>query len=134
MTWLLALLLLAASLSPSSCQLDPDKDLSAFPPFGTASQNFDIFGSAQLLSDTIVLTPHSPSHLLGAIWAKTANPHTYWEAEFSFRASGTERGGMGLAFWYAAKRGLGGNVFGSIDQWNGLGIFFDPNTGGRVAP
>jgi Legume-like lectin family len=114
------------------CQSRPDKSFSLSQPFTSNAQNFDVFGSATMHSDTIVLTPHSPSHLLGAIWAKNPNPHTYWEADFSFRASGAERGGMGLAFWYSAKRGLGGEVFGSIDQWDGLGLFFDGNTGGRV--
>jgi hypothetical protein len=47
--------------------------------------------------------------------------------------TGAERGGTGLAFWYASKLGLGGNVFGSVDQWDGLGAFFDANTGGKVS-
>ena len=29
------------------------------------------------------------------------------------------------AFWYTESRGQDGPVFGSNDQWNGLGIFFD---------
>lgn len=29
------------------------------------------------------------------------------------------------AFWYTAQRGTEGPVFGSNDQWKGLGIFFD---------
>ena len=80
-----------------------------------------------------MLTPYSPPHVIGAIWSKKANPHVYWEAEFSFRVTGAERGGTGLAFWYVTKRGLGGNVFGSVDQWDGLGVFFDGNTGGKVS-
>ena len=116
-------------------QLQRDSALSLSKPFDLyAKNNFDVFGSATVLSDTIVVTPHSPSHLLGAIWAKTANVHTYWEAEFSFRSSGAERGGIGLAFWYTSKRGLGGDVFGSIDQWDGLGLFFDSNTREKVPP
>lgn len=102
-------------------------------PFTSITNDFDTFGSTTLHSDTIVLTPHSPSHTIGAIWSKSTNPHKYWEAEFSFRASGAERGGLGLAFWYSARRGLGGNVFGSIDAWDGLGLFFDANTGGKVS-
>ena len=123
---------LTALIGLAKCQ-HPDPSLSMAQPFSSASRDFDTFGSANLLSDTIVLTPHSPGHLLGAIWSKIANPHEYWEAEFSFRAQGAERGGNGLAFWYSSKRGLGGNVFGSVDPWDGLGVFFDPNTGGRVS-
>jgi mannose-binding lectin 2 len=134
MTPLLSLLLLLTTfLSPTTCQLQKDADFSISQPFTSGSQNFDTFGSATLHSDTIVLTPHSPAHVIGAVWSKKANPHVYWEAEFSFRVTGAERGGTGLAFWYASKRGLGGNVFGSVDQWDGLGAFFDANTGGKVS-
>ena len=35
-------------------------------------------------------------------------------------------GADGLAFWYTDQKGdYNGNVFGSSDKWNGLGIFFD---------
>lgn len=114
------------------CQLHPDNSLSLSLPFTSATADWDTFGAATLHSDTVVLTPHSPSHLLGALWSKKPNQHTFWEAEFSFRAMGAERGGTGLAFWYATKRGLGGNVFGSVDQWDGFGLFFDGNSGGKV--
>lgn len=126
------LLSLFTGLALSQSPADPDFTLAQ--PFTSMSDlpPFDTFGSAQVHSDTIVLTPHSPSHLLGAIWSKKRNPYIYWEAEFSIRVSGQERGGQGLAFWYAEKRGLGGNVFGSVDNWDGLGVFFDANTGGRV--
>ena len=29
------------------------------------------------------------------------------------------------ALWYTESKGVEGPVFGSNDQWNGLGIFFD---------
>jgi lectin, mannose-binding 2 len=131
MMHLLSLFLsLTILLSLVICQ--PDSAFSFSQPLTSATQNWDTFGSATLHSDTIILTPHSPPHLIGAIWAKKPNPHLYWEAEFIFRVSGAERGGKGLAFWYASRRGIGGSVFGSHDQWDGLGLFFDTNTGGRV--
>ena len=34
-------------------------------------------------------------------------------------------GADGLAFWYTAARGVEGPVYGSNDQWIGLGVFFD---------
>src|SRR2546423_3330518 len=132
MPHLIVLTLFSIFACIARCQLHPDTSFTISHPFTSATQNYDTFGSAMLHSDTVVLTPHSPAHLLGALWAKKTNPHLYWEAEFSFRASGAERGGNGLAFWYSTKRGLGGNVFGSIDAWDGLGLFFDSNTGGRV--
>jgi hypothetical protein len=134
MTPLLSLsLLLSSFLSLTTCQHQNDPDFSLSQPFTSGTQPFDAFGSAMSHSDTIVLTPHSPPHVIGAVWSKKPNPHVYWEADFSFRVTGAERGGTGLAFWYTAKRGLGGNVFGSVDQWDGLGVFFDANTGGKVS-
>jgi hypothetical protein len=129
---MLHVLVLLSLLPFATCQLHPDNSLSLSFPFTSATTNWDTFGSATLHSDTVVLTPHSPSHLLGALWSKMPNPHQFWEVEFSFRAMGAERGGLGLAFWYAAKRGIAGNVFGSSDQWDGLGLFFDGNSGGKV--
>ena len=120
-----SIFLLAILFSTVTCQNGKD------PPFTSAIRDFDTFGSATVHSDTIVLTPHSP-HSIGAIWSRLANPYKYWEVEFSFRVSGAERGGIGLAFWYSARRGLGGSVFGSIDAWDGLGVFFDANSGGKV--
>ncbi len=29
------------------------------------------------------------------------------------------------AFWFTDQKGVEGPVFGSSDQWNGLGVFFD---------
>jgi hypothetical protein len=114
-----------------ACQ-SPDFSLSLSLPLTSAKQNFDVFGATTLHSDTIVLTPPGRPHLGGAIWSRKANTHQYWEVEFTFRVMGAERGGNGLAFWFTAKKGLGGPVFGNADQWDGLGLFFDGNTGGKV--
>lgn len=129
MTHIFSLFILAVLHSLVTCQSDTTFSLSQ--PFTSATQNFDTFGAAVLHSDTIVLTPHSP-HVVGAIWVKKPNPHIYWEAEFSFRVSGAERGGTGIGFWYTNRRGIAGNILGSHDQWDGLGVFFDANTGGGV--
>jgi hypothetical protein len=29
------------------------------------------------------------------------------------------------ALWYTTQKGMDGSVFGSSDQWNGLGVFMD---------
>jgi hypothetical protein len=132
MAHLLPLVLLFALSSLSTSEPRPDTSLSLSQPFNSGTQSFDAFGTASMHSDVIDLTPNAPAHMLAAIWAKNPNSHQYWEAEFSFRVSGAERGGNGLAFWYAARRGTRGNVFGSVDQWDGFGLFLDPNTGGKV--
>jgi hypothetical protein len=123
--------ILLATITLAASQLSLQNEFTLTQPFNNAKEKFDVFGSATLYSDTIVLTPNSP-HVSGAIWSKKTNSHKYWQAEFSFRVSGAERGGQGLAFWYAVKPGRSGKVFGNADQWDGLGLFFDANSGGKV--
>jgi lectin, mannose-binding 2 len=124
-------ILLSTLITLAASQFSLQNDFTLTQPLSNAKEKFDVFGSATLYSDIIVLTPNSP-HMSGAIWSKKTNPHKYWQAEFSLRVSGAERGGQGLAFWYAAKPGRSGNVFGNADQWDGLGLFFDANSGGKV--
>lgn len=63
----------------------------------------------------------------GAVWTKQKTTFDWWEVDISFRVSGRGRvGADGLAFWFVSEKGdYNGNVFGSSDRWNGLGIFFD---------
>lgn len=44
--------------------------------------------------------------------------------EFSITGRG-RKGADGMAFWYTQDRMVSGEVFGSKDNWRGLGIFFD---------
>merc|ERR1719189_1415909 len=60
------------------------------------------------------------------IWTKEVTNFDWWEVELTFRVTGRGRiGADGLAFWYTAARGVEGPVYGSNDQWIGLGVFFD---------
>lgn len=63
----------------------------------------------------------------GAIWTKLPTNFDNWEIEVVFRVSGRGRiGADGLALWYTSQKGeYNGDVFGSSDSWNGLGVFFD---------
>ncbi|EUC37277.1 hypothetical protein COCCADRAFT_23160 [Bipolaris zeicola 26-R-13] len=55
----------------------------------------------QILSDRIILTPPYPGNRRGSIWAQDALYHKGdWTAELDFRATGMERGGGNLQFWY----------------------------------
>lgn len=64
---------------------------------------------------------------IGAIWTKHPVTYDWWEVDLVFRITGRGRiGADGLAFWYTSAKGAyNGTVFGSSDQWQGLGIFFD---------
>nr|XP_018914726.1 PREDICTED: protein ERGIC-53 isoform X1 [Bemisia tabaci] len=63
----------------------------------------------------------------GAIWTKAATDFDWWEVDIVFRITGRGRvGADGLAFWYTTQKGnYDGPVFGSSDNWVGLGVFFD---------
>ncbi|XP_033109456.1 protein ERGIC-53-like [Anneissia japonica] len=62
----------------------------------------------------------------GFIWNKYQTPYDHWEVEVVFRVTGRGRiGADGLAIWYTTDKSQDGPVYGSIDKWNGLGVFFD---------
>merc|ERR1719422_704233 len=64
------------------------------------------------------------------IWSKEATNFDWWEVDLTFKVTGRGRiGADGLAFWYTAAKSTEspatGHVYGSVDQWIGLGVFFD---------
>ncbi|KAJ3398370.1 hypothetical protein HDV05_002581, partial [Chytridiales sp. JEL 0842] len=55
-----------------------------------------------------------------------------WIIEFEFNVNGMgHMVGDGFAFWYTKDRATEGPVFGSGDEFTGLGIFFDTYSNGR---
>ncbi|KAF8932457.1 hypothetical protein BGZ47_011371 [Haplosporangium gracile] len=82
-------------------------------------------GNSFVASDFVRLSPSVPG-LKGSVWRQAPNEYKEWEVEFQFKAFGQGHvGGKGLAFWYTQERAIEGNVFGSKDQWKGLGVFMD---------
>lgn len=75
--------------------------------------------------DFIRLSPSVPN-TKGFIWSEIPNPYEAWEVEVAFKVTGNNmHGGRGLAFWYTKDREETGPVFGSKDQWDGLGVWLD---------
>ncbi|KAL4712209.1 hypothetical protein ACJJTC_011070 [Scirpophaga incertulas] len=83
-------------------------------------------GNAIASSENVRLAPSLRSQK-GAIWSKQPINFDWWEVDIMFKVTGRGRiGADGLAFWYTTTRGeYTGEVFGSSDQWNGLGLIFD---------
>lgn len=82
-------------------------------------------GSAIPSNDQIRITPSIRSQK-GRIWCKNQVSNQDWEIEVALRISGRGRvGADGMAIWYTDKIGTEGSVFGSNDNWNGLGLFLD---------
>jgi hypothetical protein len=57
----------------------------------------------------------------------------HWVVEFEFRVHGhgTRLFGDGFAFWFVTDRNVRGSIYGSKDNFNGLGVFFDTYANGR---
>jgi len=85
----------------------------------------------------IRLTSDRPSQE-GWIFSRVPLTATNWEIEVEFKIHGYgSLHGDGFAMWLTRQRAQPGPVFGSIDNFEGLGIFFDTyknNRPGTVFP
>lgn len=85
----------------------------------------------------IRLTSNRPSQM-GWLWSKVPLTATNWEIEVEFKIGGKDNlFGDGFAMWITKQRAQLGPVFGSVDKFEGLGIFFDTyknNRPGTVFP
>jgi len=71
------------------------------------------------------LTADSPSQS-GWIFSRVPLTATNWEIEVEFKIRGKGNlYGDGFAMWLTKQRAQGGDVFGFMDKFEGLGIFFD---------
>ncbi|XP_057316720.1 protein ERGIC-53-like [Hydractinia symbiolongicarpus] len=83
------------------------------------------YGSAIPSDEQVRITP-SLKDQRGSLWSKVKSTNEFWEVEVFFRISGRGRvGGDGLAVWFTEEMGKPGPVFGSSDNWKGMGLFFD---------
>jgi len=90
---------------------------------------FEYSGNAIASEESVRITPSLRSQK-GMIWSKEPTNFDWWEVDLTFRVTGRGRiGADGLAFWYTAAKSsespVTGHVYGSVDRWIGLGIFFD---------
>ncbi|GLV39697.1 ergic53 [Carabus blaptoides fortunei] len=83
-------------------------------------------GNTIASSENVRIVPSLRSQK-GAIWTRQPTNFEWWEVDIVFRVTGRGRvGADGLAFWFTETKGAyDGDVFGSSDQWVGLGVFFD---------
>ncbi|XP_078523098.1 VIP36-like protein isoform X2 [Lissotriton helveticus] len=109
---------------------------------GTSSSSlWDIQGNALVTPQYIRLTPDMQSKQ-GAIWNRVPCYLRDWELQVNFKIHGQGKKnlvGDGLAVWFTKDRMQTGPVFGSKDNFLGLGVFVDtyPNeekTQERVFP
>ncbi|KAJ6245834.1 vesicular mannose-binding lectin [Anaeramoeba flamelloides] len=98
-----------------------------FPPFRASEFSYDTLGSTNSTSEWLILTP-ATRNSKGSIWGQNVNQFSTWEAIFEFMIMGeTDKGGEGLAFWYASDRTQEYALFGSQNKFTGLGVFLRTN-------
>jgi mannose-binding lectin 2 len=90
------------------------------------SRWFDFGGDTIVRTDSYIrLTSDRPSQT-GYLWSRVPLTATNWEIEVEYRIHGKNQlYGDGFAMWITKNRAAPGDVFGSADKFDGLGIFFD---------
>lgn len=132
-----AILGLAAADSPGSPEPSATfnggkiyREQSLTKPFfagdGISIPNWDFIGNTVVTDDYIRLTPDRQTKK-GAVWGFKPMPDASWEmtAQFKVSGQGTSMFGDGFALWYTKERNNLGSALGNVEQFNGLGIFFD---------
>ncbi|XP_035207421.1 vesicular integral-membrane protein VIP36-like, partial [Stegodyphus dumicola] len=97
-----------------------------FAASGISIPFWDFTGSVMITNHYIRLTPDLQSRR-GAIWNNVPCNVKNWELQVHFKiyGKGKELYGDGMALWYTKQPLTSGPVFGSVDYFNGLGIFLD---------
>ncbi|ESO06378.1 hypothetical protein HELRODRAFT_184928 [Helobdella robusta] len=100
------------------------KEHSLMKPY--KDDRWNLLGSAMFLNNYVRLTPDQQSRK-GAVWNSVPCRTINWELHVHFKVhgAGTDLAGDGFAIWYVRDAMKLGPVFGSIDNFYGLGIFFD---------
>jgi mannose-binding lectin 2 len=90
------------------------------------SRWFDFGGDTIIRTDSYIrLTSDKPSQS-GWLFSRVPLTATNWEVEIEFKITGKNNlYGDGLAMWVTRQRGQTGQVFGSVDNFEGLGLFID---------
>ncbi|RPA87625.1 hypothetical protein BJ508DRAFT_410385 [Ascobolus immersus RN42] len=91
------------------------------------SRWFDWGGDTIIRADKYVRLTSDRQSQVGWLWSRLPLTATNWVIEFDFKihGRGTNLYGDGMALWITKQRAVGGPVFGSMDKFEGLGIFFD---------
>ncbi|KAI0697412.1 legume-like lectin family-domain-containing protein [Cerioporus squamosus] len=109
---------------------------SIYPPYidqDLQNRWWDFGGDAYVNTNKHVrLTRAKPSQM-GWLWSRVPLTASNWVLEVEFKISGDNNHlyGDGLAVWVTKGRAQPGPIFGSIDKFDGLGIFLDTYANSR---
>jgi len=101
---------------------------------GMTMPYWDFRGNTMISNNFIRLTQDVQGQE-GGIWSKVQCWVRNWEVHLHFRIHGTGRtlAADGLALWYTQEKMTPGPVFGSRDEFHGLGVFMDTYKNGGSA-
>ncbi|APA15069.1 hypothetical protein sscle_14g098390 [Sclerotinia sclerotiorum 1980 UF-70] len=102
------------------------------------SRWFDFGGNTIVRADKYIRLTYDHPSSSGWLFSRVPLTATNWEIEVEFKVHGQGNlHGDGWAMWLTKQRATEGDVFGSVDKFEGLGIFFDTyknNRPGTVFP
>ncbi|KAF1961907.1 vesicular integral-membrane protein VIP36 precursor [Byssothecium circinans] len=102
------------------------------------SRWWDFGGDTIIRTDQYVRLASDKPSRNGWIFSRVPLTATNWEVLVEFKIHGQGNlFGDGFAMWLTRDRARSGNVFGSVDEFEGLGVFFDTyknNRPGTVFP
>ncbi|MCJ1398307.1 hypothetical protein MMC11_001505 [Xylographa trunciseda] len=120
--------LVAAAADPNFKSI-PLRTHSLTPPYldtDMQSRWFEFGGDTIVRADKYIRLASDLQSRIGWIFSKVPLTATNWEIEFEFKIHGKGNlHGDGMALWITKQRATGGPIFGSVDKFEGLGIFFD---------
>jgi len=103
-----------------------------------SSRWYDFGGDTIVRADQYIRLASDLPSQQGWLWSRVPLTATNWEIEFEFKIHGAGNlNGDGFAMWVSKQRAQVGPVFGSVDKFEGFGLFFDTyknNRPGTVFP
>ncbi|XP_072258967.1 VIP36-like protein isoform X1 [Pyxicephalus adspersus] len=128
---LLVIAVLVGSTSTDQTEEYLKREHSLSKPYqgvgSSSSSLWDIMGNVLITPQYVRLTPDQQSKQ-GAIWNRMPCYLRDWELQVHFKIHGQGKknlNGDGFAIWYTKDRMQQGPVFGSKDNFLGLGLFVD---------
>ncbi|KAL9543100.1 hypothetical protein MBANPS3_008282 [Mucor bainieri] len=88
---------------------------------------FDFAGNTIINTNHQIRLTSTKQSQLGYLWSRLPLIGDNFQVEFEFRVDGNSGHlyGDGFAMWLTKQRMTEGPVFGSVDRFEGLGVFFD---------
>ncbi|KAI4173601.1 MAG: hypothetical protein LQ348_006531, partial [Seirophora lacunosa] len=128
--WLLAACIGAcAAAEPGTIRTIPLRSHSLSAPYldsDMQSRFFDFGGDTIIRADQYVRLTSDRQSQEGWLFSRLPLTATNWEIEIEFKIHGQgSLHGDGMAIWLTKQRAQIGPVFGSVDRFEGLGIFID---------